>query len=130
MLAGPLADDAARAQVCAGWHVDEIPTASGRDVDGILAELCVPHDQDRGLADLQREAGADHDLAGGGDVGELRLHLRALVFELEREDAFPRVLERLADQLDDALDDAQLGGGQHAGPSGYGVQSSDRKSVV
>ncbi|BBZ38027.1 NADH-quinone oxidoreductase subunit G [Mycobacterium conspicuum] len=33
----PLADEAARAQVCAGWHVDEIPTASGRDVDGILA---------------------------------------------------------------------------------------------
>ena len=33
----PLADDAARAQVCAAWHVDEIPTASGRDADGILA---------------------------------------------------------------------------------------------
>ena len=33
----PLADDAARAQVCAGWHVDEMPAASGRDVDGILA---------------------------------------------------------------------------------------------
>jgi NADH-quinone oxidoreductase subunit G len=33
----PLADDAARAQVCAAWHVDEIPTAIGRDADGILA---------------------------------------------------------------------------------------------
>ena len=33
----PLSDDGARAQVCAGWHVDEIPTASGRDTDGILA---------------------------------------------------------------------------------------------
>jgi len=33
----PLADDAARAQVCAAWHVDEIPTAIGRDADGIVA---------------------------------------------------------------------------------------------
>jgi NADH-quinone oxidoreductase subunit G len=33
----PLADDAARAQVCAAWHVDEIPTGTGRDTDGILA---------------------------------------------------------------------------------------------
>ncbi|MCV7123361.1 molybdopterin-dependent oxidoreductase, partial [Mycobacterium lacus] len=32
----PLADDAARAQVCAAWHVDELPTASGRDADGML----------------------------------------------------------------------------------------------
>lgn len=33
----PLADDAARAQVCAAWHVDQLPTASGRDADGMLA---------------------------------------------------------------------------------------------
>jgi len=33
----PVADDAARTQVCAAWHVDELPTASGRDADGILA---------------------------------------------------------------------------------------------
>jgi len=33
----PLADDAARAQVCAAWHVDEIPASTGRDTDGILA---------------------------------------------------------------------------------------------
>ena len=33
----PLADDAARAQVAAAWHVDELPSASGRDADGILA---------------------------------------------------------------------------------------------
>jgi len=33
----PLADDAARAQVAAAWHVTELPTAAGRDADGILA---------------------------------------------------------------------------------------------
>ncbi|WP_293329891.1 NADH-quinone oxidoreductase subunit G [Mycobacterium sp.] len=33
----PLADDAARAEVRAAWHVDELPTAPGRDADGILA---------------------------------------------------------------------------------------------
>ncbi|AKN17801.1 NADH dehydrogenase subunit G [Mycobacterium haemophilum DSM 44634] len=33
----PLADAVARAQVCAAWHVDELPTASGRDADGMLA---------------------------------------------------------------------------------------------
>ena len=33
----PLADDAARAQVCEAWHVTEIPSAVGRDADGILA---------------------------------------------------------------------------------------------
>ena len=33
----PLADDAARAQVCEAWHVTEIPAAVGRDADGILA---------------------------------------------------------------------------------------------
>ncbi|RFD26727.1 NADH-quinone oxidoreductase subunit G [Mycobacterium uberis] len=33
----PLADAVARAQVCAAWHVYELPTASGRDADGMLA---------------------------------------------------------------------------------------------
>jgi NADH-quinone oxidoreductase subunit G len=33
----PLADDAARAQVAAAWNVDELPSAAGRDADGILA---------------------------------------------------------------------------------------------
>jgi NADH-quinone oxidoreductase subunit G len=33
----PVADDAARAQVATAWHVDELPSAAGRDVDGILA---------------------------------------------------------------------------------------------
>jgi len=33
----PVADDAARAQVAAAWHVDELPSAAGRDADGILA---------------------------------------------------------------------------------------------
>jgi NADH-quinone oxidoreductase subunit G len=33
----PVADDAARAQVAAAWNVDELPSAPGRDVDGILA---------------------------------------------------------------------------------------------
>ena len=33
----PAADDAARAQVCEAWHVTEIPSAVGRDADGILA---------------------------------------------------------------------------------------------
>lgn len=33
----PLADDAARAQVCAAWNVAELPSAPGRDADGILA---------------------------------------------------------------------------------------------
>ncbi|MFP1153465.1 NADH-quinone oxidoreductase subunit G [Mycobacterium sherrisii] len=32
-----VADDAARAQVAAVWNVDELPSAPGRDVDGILA---------------------------------------------------------------------------------------------
>jgi NADH-quinone oxidoreductase subunit G len=33
----PMADDAARAQVCTAWHVAELPSAVGRDADGILA---------------------------------------------------------------------------------------------
>jgi NADH-quinone oxidoreductase subunit G len=33
----PVADDAARAQVAAAWNVDELPTATGRDTEGILA---------------------------------------------------------------------------------------------
>ena len=33
----PVADDTARAQVAAAWNVDELPSAAGRDVDGILA---------------------------------------------------------------------------------------------
>jgi NADH-quinone oxidoreductase subunit G len=33
----PVADEAARAQVAAAWHVDELPSTGGRDVDGILA---------------------------------------------------------------------------------------------
>jgi NADH-quinone oxidoreductase subunit G len=32
-----VSDDAARAQVAAAWHVDELPSAAGRDADGILA---------------------------------------------------------------------------------------------
>ncbi|OBK19753.1 NADH-quinone oxidoreductase subunit G [Mycobacterium asiaticum] len=33
----PAADEVARSQVAAAWHVDELPTAAGRDMDGILA---------------------------------------------------------------------------------------------
>ncbi|QNI06072.1 NADH-quinone oxidoreductase subunit G [Mycobacterium kubicae] len=33
----PVADDSARSQVSAAWHVDEIPSGAGRDADGILA---------------------------------------------------------------------------------------------
>ncbi len=33
----PVADNTARSQVAAAWHVDELPSAPGRDVDGILA---------------------------------------------------------------------------------------------
>ncbi len=33
----PVTDDTARAQVCAAWHVAELPTAAGRDADAILA---------------------------------------------------------------------------------------------
>ena len=33
----PLSDDTARAQVAQGWHVSELPSAEGRDADGILA---------------------------------------------------------------------------------------------
>ncbi|SOX52730.1 NADH-quinone oxidoreductase subunit G [Mycobacterium ahvazicum] len=32
-----VADDAARAEVAAAWNVDELPSAPGRDADGILA---------------------------------------------------------------------------------------------
>src|SRR3984885_5522030 len=32
-----VADDTARAQVAAAWNVDELPSAAGRDVDGILS---------------------------------------------------------------------------------------------
>jgi NADH-quinone oxidoreductase subunit G len=32
-----VADDTARAQVAAAWNVDELPSAAGRDVDGMLA---------------------------------------------------------------------------------------------
>ncbi|MEE3066990.1 MAG: NADH-quinone oxidoreductase subunit G [Actinomycetota bacterium] len=32
-----VADDAARAEVAAAWNVDELPSAAGRDADGILA---------------------------------------------------------------------------------------------
>ncbi|HWF28774.1 MAG TPA: NADH-quinone oxidoreductase subunit G [Mycobacterium sp.] len=33
----PVADDAARAQVADAWHVDELPSAAGRDADGMVA---------------------------------------------------------------------------------------------
>ena len=33
----PLSDEAARAQMLQGWHVDELPSAPGRDADAILA---------------------------------------------------------------------------------------------
>jgi NADH-quinone oxidoreductase subunit G len=33
----PLTDDTARAQIRAAWHIAELPSASGRDTDGILA---------------------------------------------------------------------------------------------
>ena len=33
----PLSDDTARAQMLQGWHVDELPSAPGRDADAILA---------------------------------------------------------------------------------------------
>jgi NADH-quinone oxidoreductase subunit G len=33
----PVADDAARAQVAAAWNVDELPSAAGRDAEGIMA---------------------------------------------------------------------------------------------
>jgi NADH-quinone oxidoreductase subunit G len=33
----PVGNDAARSQVCAAWHVTELPSAAGRDTDGILA---------------------------------------------------------------------------------------------
>ncbi|HEY1439470.1 MAG TPA: NADH-quinone oxidoreductase subunit G, partial [Mycobacterium sp.] len=33
----PVADDAARAQVAAAWNVDELPSAAGRDAEGIVA---------------------------------------------------------------------------------------------
>ena len=63
-----------------------------------------------GVADLQRERGRDDDLAGRGDVGELRLHLRALVVQLQRVDAVPGLLVLGDDHLDQARDDALLGG--------------------
>jgi NADH-quinone oxidoreductase subunit G len=33
----PVADGAARAQVAEAWHVDELPSAAGRDAEGIVA---------------------------------------------------------------------------------------------
>ncbi|OMC39628.1 NADH-quinone oxidoreductase subunit G [Mycobacterium sp. IS-1264] len=33
----PVADDTAREQVAAAWHVDELPSAPGRDAEGIVA---------------------------------------------------------------------------------------------
>ena len=33
----PLDDESARAQIAAAWHVSELPSAGGRDVDGILS---------------------------------------------------------------------------------------------
>ncbi|BBX99676.1 NADH-quinone oxidoreductase subunit G [Mycobacterium seoulense] len=33
----PLGDETARAQIAAAWHVSELPSAAGRDADGILA---------------------------------------------------------------------------------------------
>jgi NADH-quinone oxidoreductase subunit G len=33
----PSGDDTARSQVCTAWHVAELPSAAGRDTDGILA---------------------------------------------------------------------------------------------
>ncbi|MBS4727386.1 NADH-quinone oxidoreductase subunit G [Mycobacterium sp. SM1] len=33
----PVADDAARAQVCKAWHVDDLPATAGRDTSSILA---------------------------------------------------------------------------------------------
>jgi len=33
----PVADDTARSQICAAWHVDDLPSSPGRDTDAILA---------------------------------------------------------------------------------------------
>ncbi len=33
----PLADEAARSEVCTAWHVDDLPSSPGRDTEGILA---------------------------------------------------------------------------------------------
>ena len=61
------------------------------------------------LADLERERGRDDDLRRLGDVGELRLHLRAHVVELELVDAFPGALVVGHDDVDQAADHLLLG---------------------
>jgi NADH-quinone oxidoreductase subunit G len=33
----PLSNDTARSQVCAAWHVTDLPASPGRDIDGMLA---------------------------------------------------------------------------------------------
>mmetsp|Transcript_48327 Transcript_48327/g.117598 ORF Transcript_48327/g.117598 Transcript_48327/m.117598 type:complete len:428 (+) Transcript_48327:250-1533(+) len=62
-----------------------------------------------GLADFERERGRHDDLAGRRDGGELRLHLRALVLQLQRVDALPGLVVLGQDHFDDACDDALLG---------------------
>ena len=77
-----------------------------------------------GVADFQREAGGHHDLAGRGDVGELRLHLRALVFQLQRIDADPGLAVFLDDDFHHAQDHALLGGREIA-PLDPGLELAD-----
>src|SRR3990167_389110 len=75
----------------------------------------------RDVTDLQREAGGDHDLARGGDGGELGLHFRALVRQLQRVHAAPGLLVFLGHHLDQPVDHALLGGREVA-PFDAGVE--------
>ncbi|MNS99468.1 hypothetical protein D3C72_1338710 [compost metagenome] len=59
-------------------------------------------------AQFHRKRGCHHHLVRRGDVGELRVHFRADIFELDGEDWLPRLGVRLEDDIEDAQDDALL----------------------
>ncbi|MPM98521.1 hypothetical protein SDC9_145709 [bioreactor metagenome] len=65
-----------------------------------------------GAAEFQRERGRDDDFRWCRDAGELRVHLRADVLELDCVHRLPSLRIFGEDDAQQALDDALLGGGE------------------
>ena len=62
------------------------------------------------ITNFQLEGGRDHNFAGRGNVGELRLHFRTLVGQLQRVNPLPRFFVFGADHIDQPIDHTLLGG--------------------
>ncbi|MNE44809.1 hypothetical protein D3C80_1390570 [compost metagenome] len=93
----------------------------------------------RDIADFQLKGRGDDDFAGRGDVGELGLHFRALVGQLQRINAVPGLAVFLADHIHQAVDHALFGvrevapfdaGLQPAGAAVEGVDHAENQRRI